>query len=295
MGTPQAQKQRCTQRKITNKIFFCLIHRPNPVLCIPNRLFGHLPPAKQFHPDGKRTIGKPLELQHFAYPFELISSCHRCPHQTKSNFLRRRILAATYSQWGRTITQKLVLREATKLPHDQRWYRLGWSTSPWKRVFATTQSWYDLPSNYLSFLTTKLTDRRLSTILAGLIAKRCEGFLLSSLDRLIVDGRVCVRRLPEIQGEPLKVMQTMEEKLRACRRIHLTTPLARSFEFSAVFRKKSPNISRARLMSQIIHTTHTEKFKCKIHGTALNFMPWERKENGSMHCKHFSMFHHKTL
>jgi len=62
--------------------------------------------AKQFDPEGKRTIGKPLELQAYVHLLELTSSCHRCAHQTRSNSVwRKGILASPYSQWGRTIAQ----------------------------------------------------------------------------------------------------------------------------------------------------------------------------------------------
>jgi len=91
-------------------------------------------------------------------------------------------------------------------------------TGAWRHerdFFATMQPWCGLDSYYQSLLcTTKLMDR-LGKILADLIAKRCEAFSFTLLNRLVDDGWLCVRRLPEIQDELHKVMQTTGERRRA--------------------------------------------------------------------------------
>jgi len=147
--------------------------------------------------------------------------------------------------------------------------------------FATTQPWCGLDSYYQSFLrTTKLTDR-LSTILAELIAKRCEAFLLCSLNRL-VDGRVCVRRLPEIQDELYKVMQITEERLRALPQEPSNDPVGEVLRVLGGFQKEvSERLEGTPDETGLLQTIrpHTEKFKREIHGTTPNFVPWERKEN----------------
>ena len=53
---------------------------------------------------------------------------------------------------------------------------------------------------------------RLGKILADLIAKRCEAFSFTCLNRLVDDGWLCVRRLPEIQDELYKAMQATGER-----------------------------------------------------------------------------------
>ena len=148
--------------------------------------------------------------------------------------------------------------------------------------FATTQPWCGLDSYHQSFLrTTKLTDR-LSTILAELIAKRCEAFLLSSLSRLVDDGRVCVRRLPEIQDELYRVMQFTEERLRALPKEPSNDPVGEVLRLLGGFQKEvSERLEGTPDETSLLQTIrpHTEKFKSEIHGTAPNFVPWEREEN----------------
>ena len=146
--------------------------------------------------------------------------------------------------------------------------------------FATTQPWCGLDSYYQSFLrTTKLTDR-LSTILAELIAKRCETFLLSSLNRFVVDGRACVRRLPEIQDELHKVMHFTEERLRALPKEPSNDPVGEVLRVLSGFQKEvSERLEGTPDETGLLQTIrpHTEKFKREIHGTAPNFVPWECK------------------
>jgi len=183
-GTPQAKKQRCTQPKITNKYLLCMIHRPNPILCIPNHLFGRPPLAKQFDPEGSAPLVSHLNCALSHIPLS------RSLRVTGVLIKPNRIFFEEES-WLQLIHNEVepILNNwyCAKRPNsDMIKDGIDWAGARRheNEFFAMTQPWCHLPSDYQSFLrTTKLTDR-LSTILAELIAKRCD----SSLDFLIVDG-----------------------------------------------------------------------------------------------------------
>ncbi|KIM62717.1 hypothetical protein SCLCIDRAFT_118891 [Scleroderma citrinum Foug A] len=197
--------------------------------------------AKQFDPEGKRTVG-------------VLTKPDRIPFGEEESWLRliRNEVEPLLNNWY------CVKQPSSQMIKDG----IDWAGARRheSEFFATTQPWCGLDSYHQSFLrTTKLTDR-LSTILAELIAKR----------------------LPEIQDELYRVMQFTEERLRALPKEPSNDPVGEVLRLLGGFQKEvSERLEGTPDETGLLQTIrpHTEKFKSEIHGTAPNFVPWEREEN----------------
>ena len=151
--------------------------------------------------------------------------------------------------------------------------------------FDTTQPWCSLDSYYQSFLRTSNLTNLLSTILAELIAKRCEAFTLSVffIVCLVADG-ICVHRLPKIQNELYQAMQQTEESLRALPKEPSHDPVGEVLRVLGDFQKElSERLEGTPDEDGLLQTIrpHTMVFRREIRSTAPDFVPWERKEDSN--------------